>query len=350
MKHNAQIKVFAGTAEVVGRVRLLEGDILAPGNFGWAQLTLAEPVVVARGQRFILRRPSPAETIAGGMVVDPAPMRRHRRFQPAVWARLDVLARGTPEELLLQAFERLGPASVAEAAQLAGIESSVAEAELKPLTSASKLIPLTDENLYVARSDWQFVLDSIDEALSTYHALQPLRAGMPREELRSRVTAALPAARRARLTGRVFNAVLAEAERQGHVRPAGTAVARADFEIHFTASQQAAVDALLADFYRDPYNTPSASDCSRRVSDAVLAALIDQRTLVRLSPEVIVLAGTYAEMIERLQAHLKAHGAVTVAQVRDLFGTSRKYVLALLEHLDALGLTRRVGDERVLRN
>jgi selenocysteine-specific elongation factor len=106
---------------------------------------------------------------------------------------------------------------------------------------------------------------------------------------------------------------------------------------------------LLADFRRDPYNTPSAKESAARLGEDVLAALLDQGGLRAVSADVVFLPETYDEMLARVRAHLAAHGKVTVAEVRDLFGTSRKYVLALLEHLDAQGITRRVGDERVLR-
>jgi selenocysteine-specific elongation factor len=86
------------------------------------------------------------------------------------------------------------------------------------------------------------------------------------------------------------------------------------------------------------------------VSELVLTVLIDQQALLRLSGEILFLPSTYAEMVQRLKDHLAAHESVTVAQVRDLFGTSRKYVLAFLEHLDAQGITRRLGDVRVLRS
>jgi len=119
--------------------------------------------------------------------------------------------------------------------------------------------------------------------------------------------------------------------------------------VKFSPAQQAKVEALLADFRRDPHNTPSFKDCAARVDDEVLAALVEQGALTQVSPEVLFLTETYTALVEKIRIHLRAQGKITVAEVRDLFSTSRKYALALMEYLDAHGVTKRVGDERVLR-
>jgi selenocysteine-specific elongation factor len=122
-----------------------------------------------------------------------------------------------------------------------------------------------------------------------------------------------------------------------------------DFTVTFTADQQRAIDSLLARFRSAPYATPSVKESEAALGADVLMALLEQGKLVKLGEEVLFLPQTYAAMVERVKAHLQASGSVTVAQARDLFDTSRKYALAFLEYLDAKGITRRVGDERVLR-
>ncbi len=348
LRHNAATKLFAGAAEVVGRVRLLDANYLVPGSSGWAQLLLEAPVVVQKGQRFILRRPSPAETIAGGTVVDPHPARRHRRFQAAVLTHLETLDRGTPEELLLQAFGSLGPARLDEAAGWASLAPAAAEAAQAELTAKGQLVALED-GLFTSRAEWNRLANGFTGILTEYHATQPLRAGMPREELKSRLGAGFSGPRLQRWTSRLFNALVIHAAETGLIVAAGALVSLASHQVVFSAEQQAKVDALLAEFRREPHVTPAPKDCAARVGEAVLAALIDQGVLVAVSADVLFLAETYAHMVDQVRAHVAEHGAITVAAARDLFGTSRKYVLGLLEHLDARGVTRRVGDERVLR-
>jgi selenocysteine-specific elongation factor len=353
LKHNAEVKLFVGASEVVGQVRLLDSagpQALAPGASGWVQLVLAAPVVVARGDRFILRRPSPGDTIAGGEVVDPHPKRRHRRHDAAVLARLETLARGTPGEVLAQALDNLGPASVAQASQRAGLSDETVAAALAEARAAGLLVPLEGDQLVVSRAVWGRLEAALTNALAAYHAAYPLRPGMPREELKSRLVQAADSQWRAKLTPRAFNAVVAQAAQAGVIAVSGSTVRLAPHQVVLTAAQQAQVAALLAELRRDPYNTPSFKDLSARLGDELLAALLEQGTLVAATPEVVFDGETYAAMVAQVRALLAAQGQITVAQVRDLFSTSRKYALALMEHLDATGVTRRIGDERVLKN
>jgi selenocysteine-specific elongation factor len=173
---------------------------------------------------------------------------------------------------------------------------------------------------------------------------------MPREELKSRLAQGLDAARRARWNARAFTAVVARAVAEGAAAATGAQVHLPDHQVRFTAEQQARVETLLADLRRDPYNTPSPKDVAARLGDELMAALLEQGVLVAVSAEVLFEAGAYRQMVDRIRAHLQSAGRITVAEVRDLFSTSRKYALALMEHLDQQGVTRRVGDERVLKS
>jgi selenocysteine-specific elongation factor len=166
-----------------------------------------------------------------------------------------------------------------------------------------------------------------------------VRGGMPREELKSRL----------KFTPKAFNALMTRAAETEVVRLSGTVVSLPDHRIVFSAAQQTQIEALLADFRHDPHNTPSFKDSAARVGDEVLNALIEQETVVQVSADVLFLAETYAAMVEQVSRHLRRTGKITVAEVRDLFATSRKYALALMEHLDAIGVTKRVGDERTLK-
>jgi selenocysteine-specific elongation factor len=203
--------------------------------------------------------------------------------------------------------------------------------------------------LVAARRTWEALAAGLETVLAAYHAANPLRAGMPREEVKSRLAQGLDPARRARFSAKVFAAAVALAVEQGRVGAAGALVRLPGHRVRFSPAQHTRVQALLAGFRRDPYNTPSPKEAAAQVGDDVLAALIEQGELVAAAPDVLFLAETYSAMVERIRAHLQAQGKITVAEVRDMFGTSRKYALGLMEFLDAQGITRRVGDERVLR-
>jgi selenocysteine-specific elongation factor len=162
---------------------------------------------------------------------------------------------------------------------------------------------------------------------------------MARGELKSRL----------KLETRLFNEVIQRAEAEGILIATETSVRLAQHQVTFSPRQQAAIDALLAQLQREPYNTPLPKDIAAQVGEEVMQALLEGGQLVRLNTEVMLLAETYRDFVAWLKEHLGREGTITVAQVRDKFSTSRKYALALLEYTDEQRLTKRVGDERVLR-
>jgi selenocysteine-specific elongation factor len=357
LKHNALVDFFSGAAEAPARVRLLGAQALAPGDEGWVQLSLEAPVALVKGDRFILRQPSPSVTIGGGKVINPFPGRRHRRFRPEVIEQLETLAHGTPEEILLQALERQQPCEARELLGRSGLAHAQAAASLATLVREQQVFVLEnsttpakapsvipDASFLMTRSGWGALRERMEALLAEHHRQFPLRAGMPREEVKSRLTRSLP-----KLTPRLFNEVVSRASEEGWLAEGGGALRLASHRAAFTDKQQQAVDYLLYLFRQQPYATPSVVQCEEQVGSEVLNSLIEQGLLIRLNEDVIFLTETYEQMRDRIVEYLKEHGTITVAQLRDLFGTSRKYSLALLGYMDEKRITRRVGDERVLR-
>jgi selenocysteine-specific elongation factor len=125
-------------------------------------------------------------------------------------------------------------------------------------------------------------------------------------------------------------------------------VARAGHKPHLTPDQRAAVDSLLLLFESNPSAPPSVKECTEAIGAELFAALRDQGRLVTVSTEVVFTGERYAAMVDTIKAELDRRGQLTLADVRDLFGTSRRYAQALLEHLDRIGVTRRTGDARTL--
>jgi len=176
--------------------------------------------------------------------------------------------------------------------------------------------------------------------LGAYHIANPLKIGMPREEMKSRLG----------LDTKTFNLVIEQAANENSVSASGSNLRMPNFEIVFKPEQQRSIEALIRKFAAAPWNTPSIKESEQIVGADVLSALIDLGQLSKMSDEVVLLPETYQSAVDTIRAHLTANKTITVAQVRDLFNTSRKYALALMEYLDAHGLTKRVGDERMLGN
>jgi selenocysteine-specific elongation factor len=350
LRHNQEVEFFTGAAEVMAHVRLLGARSLAPGQSGWAQLRLAERVPLVKGDRFIIRQPSPSLTIGGGMVVDPLPRRRHRRFRPAVIQRLETLAHGTPADLLLEALDRRGPIPARTLISDTPLPAETAAESLRQLLQEGQAFALlpgsspTDDVLrapqYVASSaGWAMLRNRLTGEVGEFHRTYPLRQGMPREALKSRL----------KLDTRLFNEAVARASDEGALAESETIIRLPEHAVRFSPDQQELINRLLREFQRTPYTTPSFKDSVAAVGEDVVLALIETGQLVRLGPDVLLLSETYDELVTWVKEYIAQHGSVNVGQVRDAFNTSRKYALALLEYLDDQRITKRVGDERVLR-
>jgi selenocysteine-specific elongation factor len=355
LRHNQLVEFFSGAAQVMAHVRLLGTRTLAPGQAGWVQLRLEEQVALVKGDRFIIRQPSPSLTIAGGVVVDPLPRRRHRRFQPAVIQRLETLAHGTPADLILEALDRRGPMLVRNLLAEVRLPAETATQTLRELLQEGRIFVLspsssageatdtqaqTLEQAYIVTpAAWATLLSRLTHEASNFHRQFPLRQGMPREALKSRL----------RLETRLFNEAVARAAAGGALVESETIIRLPEHSIRFSSEQQESINRLLHDFRRDPYTTPSFKDSAAVVGEDVLLALIETGQLVRISSDVLLLPETYAQLVAWVKQYIAQQGSVNVAQVRDAFNTSRKYALALLEYLDDQRITKRVGDERVLR-
>ncbi|MCB8978346.1 MAG: selenocysteine-specific translation elongation factor [Ardenticatenaceae bacterium] len=335
LKHNSTVKLFVGAAELLARVRVLGSERIEPGQTGWLQLATTEPVAVARGDRFILRRPSPGETIGGGRVLDPHPGRRHRRFRPETVERLKTLAQGTPAELLLQTVRRLEPTSEQNLLQTVGLDGATAVAALAELLENGQVVRL--EQQIISQAGWQTLVSQLTQLVADFHKSYPLRLGIPREELRSRL----------KLKAAVFNPLMAQAAAENLLTEAGTLVHAPGHEVRFSPPQQAKIDALLREFSRLGINSPSVKESKTAVGEDVYFALVDLGELKPISADVVYDQITYERLITRLMAELEAKGSLNAAGVRDLLDTSRKYAIGLLEHLDERRITRRVGDDRV---
>lgn len=346
LEHNTEVKFFIGSTEMVARVRLIGKHDLKPGEDGWLQLEFREPVVAVRGDRYILRRPSPGETLGGGKILDAHPKGRHKRFSPAVLERLEALTAGSPAELFLQALIVVGSASYQEIVRASNLEVDVARGAAAELLESGQAVVLHGEKaklnadtLIASLDFWERVRSSSLDEVGKHHQANPLRRGMPREELKSRLG----------IDPRVFNALVAILVSQGELEEYEALVFLPKHEIRFTKDQQAKVDALLSRFAQKPFGPPTIKECLSEVGEKVYQALVDLGTLLPVSEEVVFRQEDYRDAVKKVREFIDKNGSITLAQARDHLGTTRRYVQDLLEHLDHQGVTIREGDERKLR-
>jgi selenocysteine-specific elongation factor len=363
LRHNQLVDFFVGAAEVQARTRLLNAHQIKPGETGWVQLRLSQPVALQRGDRFILRLPSPSHTLGGGMVVNPYPGRRWRRFRPEVVAMLEAFHSDEPTRVFLETLRREEPASYGEVLASSSLVAQQALEACRDLLANGQVVVLdrdwwqnpaaeassgplmTELHSLMTTEGWRDLQQRMAGILSAYHQQYPLRSGMPREELKSRLQG-----RRRRLWSlRRFNDIMGKAASEGLLKEEGSTVRAAQHQVVLSPDQQDAVDRLSAAFAANPYAPPSVADSISQVGEDLFAWLVDSGELIRVGDDVVFAAEAYQEMVDRVVDRLQEEGSITVAQVRDMFGASRKYALALMEFLDSQRITRRVGDQRVLR-
>jgi selenocysteine-specific elongation factor len=387
LSHNTLVDFYIGSEEVPASVRLLDKDELKPGESAWAQLRLSRPAVMARRDRFILRIPSPSMTVGGGEVIDTHP-RYHRRFQAAVLSRLETLERGTPEELTLAALDRRRETAkvgaheagkpgatkpgrgqarpigkpgrgqappvpysrtlgyeMGEVVKQSGLGQNVTQQALETLLKEGRVRQIG--TFWCAQAVWETLREETTRLLREQHQHYPLRSGLSKEEWRARLGLPL------KMANEVLTALQAEgvvAEAVSVTSAAGSALRLPNFSPAFTPEQKQQVDQLLHQFRDHPFTPPGRVEAETLVGSEVVGALIEQGTLVKVgnaADVVLFLRESYDEALARLLAYLREHGKMTAAEARDVLGTTRKYILPLLEHMDERRLTRRIGDERV---
>jgi len=350
LKHNAVVDFYSGAARVASHVRLLDTEKLEPGRWGWVQFRLSRPVAVVRGDRYVVRLASPSLTLGGGAIVQPHPRRRYKRFRPELLARLEALSTGVPEDVLLQLLSQDRILELRELIQRSALPPEEAASTIHELLAQERIVVLSDQMPLpgplprsavgvLLPSAWQGIVSQMAKVLETYHRIYPLRSGMPREELKSRL----------HLGGQLFNQVVDRAVREKRIAARSATVALVGHKPDLTPEQRHAVARVMARFRANPSTPPSYSDVERTLGHELLQFLLDQAQLIKASDAVLFDSESFADMERRVVAYIREHQSMTVAQARDLLGTSRKYALGLLGYLDQQRVTKRVGDFRVLR-
>ncbi len=335
LSHNVEVAFYAGAAEAIGTLRLLETNELAPGGTGWAQIVLKKPVAVVKGDPFVIR--SPNETLGGGKIIETHAV-RHRRFYEPTLNKLAALDKGSPEEVFLTVLQAGEPVELEGILTRTNLEPAEIEGVVERLIASGRLFVLSGKGrkaVLLSAPGYERKKSAALEAATNYHNQFPLRPAMPREELRSRL----------KIPPQPFLGFLGLLLRDGSLVEAGGGVRLASFRPRLTGEQEKAISQFLELLARSPYSPPSDS----LPGEEVLSFLVEEGKVVRVAPDVVFAKAAYEDMVNRTVAEIKARGKITVAEVRDIFQTSRKYAVALVEHLDEAKITRRVGDERFLR-
>lgn len=344
LKSRGRIRFHLAASEIMARVFLIGAEAVKPGDKAFAQLRLEEPVVAGFGDRFVMRSYSPMMTIGGGRVLDPlAP--RHRRCDNRVADWLRTLATG-PFKATVDAYTRSSKTGLGYEALRARLTSGrrLIEAAVTELIGEGKVFEVPPET-FIHADTLRDLGDRIVETLEAYQVRNRLKWGMPKEELRERLGS---------VDMGFFNWILARLETEGRLFIKKGSVRAGTGEVSLSPEEEKARSLVVKLLRAELFQPPSERDLERNAGvppetlRRVITLLIEDGRIVRLEPGLVVHAAAIEEAQTRVSAYLKEHGAATASDLKGVLGTTRKYAVPLLEHLDRLGITRRQGSNRTL--
>ncbi|MCQ3931345.1 MAG: selenocysteine-specific translation elongation factor [Chloroflexi bacterium] len=329
LRHNETVKVFIGPGSSLARVRLLDSDELAPGHEGFAQLEFQDPLPLRDGDRFVMRIPSPAETIGGGRVLSALSSQRWKRNRASVIERFQVRSTGTPlEQLVFACYEKNALIAIRDIKNPALLDQAVAQ---------ENLIVIEDHVIHPAVL--QGFADDAQTILTEFHRTHPLKRGMSPEQLLDHLGINLE-------NGLILRALIG----RGYFGEEKGMIHLPNHRLAITKAQQKNIAHLIALFEDQPYNPPSHKEALHHVDESVLRMLIEDCELVFLKPDVLLLRQTYREMLCYVRHQLEAHDVVNLGELRDAFSTSRRIAMPFLDYLEAQGATRRTADGHILKS
>ena len=345
MKQRDRIRIYHGTSEVLARVVILEKEIIEPGESAFVQFRLEETAAFKKEDKLILRFYSPMETLGGALVIEPNPD-KHKALRQDVIDELQAKETGGPEVYLGLQLMRFSK-DLPDASQLAKVTGYT------PEVTASLLIELAADGqayaiqgqAYVHRQFYEEITEKAAEKLALYHKEFPLRKGMSKEELKSRVFPPVKP--------RLVDAWIEQLEQEGLLRTEGTLVALASFKIKITPQQQQIMGEIEALFLKEPLSPPRLEELEGLLREKpkqiqqVLEMMLGE-SLIRVNQETVFHEKAVSQAKEKLYQYFEANAELTLADFRDLLKTSRKYAVSLLEYFDQARITRRQGDNRVL--
>jgi selenocysteine-specific elongation factor len=346
LRPRQRVRFHVGTSEVMARVHPVAAATIEPGQAGYVQLRLEAPVVALPRDRYVIRSYSPMVTIGGGELLDVAPTKARR--SAGLVGRLRTLETGAPAAVLEAHIQRVGGggARTAELRARTPFGPEALRGALQDLVARERVL-VVDREWYVHTEAAERLAHDAAAELATFHAREPLKPGMSKEELRTRLGG---------LEERVFLALLERFAAAGILVVDKDKVRGAGHAVRLTPAQQAASDRLEAEFRAAGVAPPTLDEAFARLglagssAQAIAQLLVDGRRLVRIREGLYFHAEPLQIAVDRVRAFLEAHRAITPQEIKDLLGISRKYAIPLLEWLDNQRLTVRVGDRRVLRD
>ena len=346
LKQRQRVRFHLGTSEKLARVNLLNCDELVPGTDTYVQLQMEEPLIAGRGDRFVIRSYSPMFTIGGGTILEPYG-EKLKRFQGEVIETLQIKEKNNPEELIIHILDKTKDRllTIDDLSSRLGIGAGL----IKDYTDKMEgiLNVELDGNKYIiSQKTYEELLTSLCKELEIFHGKYPLRSGLDKEEVRSKL---FP-----RFNIKEFNLLLGIWQKSDRVKVAGTHVYLSDFTSGLDEKTKQLTDLIEEEFLKSDFQPPTFEETCQKIKvsasqkEELLKYMLAQGTLVKIVENMYFHIKTIEKAKTLLKEGFSQKEALALSDIRDIFNSSRKFVLPLLEYFDAQKFTKRIEDKRVL--
>jgi len=349
IKNRNRVRFHTGTSEILGNLILLDREELQPGEEAIAQIRLDAPVAVVRDDGFVLRSYSPVRTIGGGRVLNPVPL-KHKRFKKDIVAGLKGLTTDDPEAIIAYHVRSMGVMGVAFSALMVmtNLSEKILDKFLSAMLSRRDIIMIDKEQrLYVHQATFETLQNQLGDYLASYHAAYPLKAGMPKEELKSKLAATV--------STKVFTMALNHLTAANTIVQVGDTVHLATHKVSLGVDQEGLKKKIARIYLENGLQPPyfkevvKSLDLDSSGAKDVLMLLIADGVLTKVKQELYFHNDPLNHLKAEMISYLQKNEEMTTPQFKNMTGASRKYVIPLLEYFDANNITIRVGDVRKLR-
>jgi len=349
LKNTTRIRLNIGTSEVIGRVSILDKEEIKPGESAFIQFRLEHPVVPDVGDRFVVRTYSPVYTIGGGVVLDVNP-RRHKRFSEEVVKKITTLESGDPEKIIEQLLRnnKYQGVTLTQIAQQVSLAMDTVAPIVSQLLDNNRCFRYSEkgQDYFIHNLFYDQLKEGIDQSLEKFHQKNPTRRGISKTDLK--VLIDLP------VDALLFNKVLEKLVQDGKIIVSDNRVALATHQLQLTERQQKLMDRISKIYFEAGFNTPDIYRISERIGvsevdvEDTLQILFETEMLIKAEEGIVFHQKRVDEAMQLIKAHFNREHQLTVGDFREMIASSRKYAVPLLSYFDAIGLTVRQQDVRVL--
>ncbi len=340
VKYWDRIRFYHGTREILGRIVPIDKEVLNPGEEGYCQIRLEETIVAKNKDLFVIRFYSPMETIGGGIILDSNP-KKHKRFDGDVLNSLQLKEKGDLKEIIEEIIKKHSKEYpvLSDIAVYIGEKREIIQQEIDILCEQNKIMNIN--NIYIHKNFYEELKNKIVNVLSNFHKNNPLKNGVSKEELRTRIEK--------NLKTKDFDVLLNIIGKDKDIKVIDNITSLYDFEVVFSKSQLNIQNEIESNLKNDKFTPRNISEIiqDKKEYQEVLEALLGN-TLVMVTEDIVYHKKNYDIAVEMVKKHLNENKTLTLSEFRDLIGASRKYSMVLLEDFDRNKVTRRLGDKRML--